>query len=279
MNLRERAKRTLLGVVSDVQRPPFVPAGHFYSPRSSAADISNAIRRRRRPTNIPINDVEQLALAEQLALVVPRQNRWVNVNTQFGAADASIYRAMLLHYRPTRVVEIGSGYSTAVALDVADESLPELQITCVDPYADRLRSVLTAQDEKRVTLFETAVQDIEPEQLVKDLRPGDFFFIDSTHVVKAGSDVCYLLLHVLPILPVGTIVHVHDIFWPFEYPDDWLIDGRDWTEIYMLQAFLTHNTDWRIVLFGSWLWDLHPQLAAPQTDDQRPGSLWLERVA
>jgi len=118
----------------------------------------------------------------------------------------------------------------------------------------------------------------QPEELVSGLEPGDFFFIDSTHVVKAGSDVVWLYLHVLPLLPPGAIVHIHDVFWPFEYLDDWLREGREWTEIYLLHAFLMYNADWEILLFGSWLWHEHPELVPADLAASQPGSIWLRRT-
>jgi hypothetical protein len=99
-----------------------------------------------------------------------------------------------------------------------------------------------------------------------ELEAGDFLFIDSTHVVKAESDVVWLFLHVLPHLKPGVIVHVHDILWPFEYPEEWLRERRDWTEGYLVHAFLAGNAEWEILLFSSWLWQCHPELAAGKTN-------------
>ncbi len=280
MSIVSRVARTVRAVISDVRRPPWVAPGHFYSPRVSPSDVARAIDGKRQPVGIDVREEEQLAFAQQLGLETPPARRWTTVgNTMFGPADAAIYRAVLLHVRPRRVVEIGSGYSTAVALDVADDELPHLTITCIEPYADRLRGLLQPGDESRLTLDERAAQDLTPTDLVAGVGPGDVFFIDSTHVAKSGSDVCHLLLHTVPLLPVGALVHVHDVFWPFEYPDAWLREGRDWTEIYLLQAFLIGNRDWRIMLFGSWLWQEHPELVPLELRDQQPGSIWLERVA
>lgn len=222
---------------------------------------------------------DQVKLAGELDLSMPPAGRWIATGqSMFMEGDAAILRALLIRFRPARLVEIGSGLSTAVALDVADGILPALRITCIEPYPERLRSRLRPGDEKRLTLIERQVQDVTPEELVSGLEPGDFFFIDSTHVVKAGSDVVWLYLHTLPLLPPGVIVHVHDIFWPFEYLDDWLREGREWTEIYLLQAFLMYNADWEILLFGSWLWHEHPELVPADLAASRPGSIWLRRI-
>jgi hypothetical protein len=277
VSLKQRVGRVTRALMADARRPPFVAPGHYYSPRTSAADVEHAIANKRVPIGIDLRAAAQQQLAADLHLTPPPVNRWIPDQDMFGIADGAILRAMLLHYRPSRLVEIGSGLSTAVVLDLAEGTLPDLDITCVDPYTDRLLSRLRPGDADRITIIPRRVQDLAPEALVEGLRPGDVFFIDSTHVVKPGSDVCWLYLHTLPRIPPGVLVHIHDIFWPFEYLDDWLREGRDWTEAYLLQAFLTQNDKWEIVLFGSWLWHEHPELVPPDLADAQPGSIWLRR--
>lgn len=267
-----RGTRTIRAIGEAVRRPPYVRPGHFYSPSTSADDVSRAIQNRTPPVGVDLREAEQLALASELGLKTPAVNRWRPQNRMFGAADAAILQGMLRHFKPSRMVEVGSGFSTAAALDVS----PGLPITCVEPYPERLKSVLRAEDD--VTLLEKPVQEIPAAELAALVGPGDVFFIDSTHVAKAGSDVCWLLLQVLPRLAVGTLVHVHDVQWPFEYPDHWLREGRDWNEAYMLHAFLAHNSAWQIRLFGSWLWETHPELVPEDLRSSSSGSIWLERV-
>lgn len=272
--LRYRARLGLQALA----HPPYVPAGHYYSPQTSAADVARAKAARHEPEGIDLGIDTQVALARRLDLAVPPSDRWTaRDNQMFGAADAAVLRAMLLEFRPRHVVEVGSGFSTAVMLDVADRTLPDLRVTCVEPYSARLRSRLRPSDWDRLTLLERPVQEVAPSELVADLGSGDVLFIDSTHVAKAGSDVLHLFQRVLPRVPVGGLVHVHDIFWPFEYPDDWLDRGRDWNELYLLHAFLQHNVEWEILLFASWLWQRHPELVPAGTQDLSPGSIWLRR--
>jgi predicted O-methyltransferase YrrM len=261
-----------------VRRPPYVPSGHYYSPLTSEEDVDRAIAGRRVPAGINLNEEGQVDLLGRLDLAVPEEGRWAREgNTMFGPADASVLQAMIRHFSPQLVVEVGSGYSTAVMLDTAERSVPDLQIRCVEPYADRLRSRLRPGDDARLTLLEEPVQKVDPAELVGDLVANDILFIDSTHVVKAGSDVCHLLLHALPLVASGVLVHVHDVFWPFEYPDDWLLMRRDWTEAYLLQAFLMHNSAWEVLLFNSWVWSERPELVPAGTEHESPGSIWLRR--
>lgn len=208
-----------------------------------------------------------------LMLELP-EDRWQPHNGMYGRADAAVLHAMLRHHRPGRVLEVGSGYSTAVALDVAERHLPQLRITCVEPNTQRLRSRLRPGDD--VVIIEAPVQDV-PLAAFTELEAGDVLFIDSTHVLKSGSDVAWLYLHVLPVLAPGVIVHVHDIHWPFEYPERWLREGRDWTEVYLLRAFLTHNDAWSVRLMTSWVWSTRPDLVPQSLRHEPTGALWMQR--
>jgi Methyltransferase domain len=277
-----RLARTVFALRAAIVRPPFVPPGHYASPLTSPADASRARGWRLAPA-IDMGEERQLELARELAPMLeepfegPRYATSAE-NSMFLAPDAAVYRALLRHLRPARVVEIGSGYSTAVALDTADAHHPELELRCVEPYPDRLLGLLGPADRDRVTLDRRPVQDLSVGDL-SALGDGDVLFIDSTHVAKAGSDVLWLFLHVLPRLPAGVVVHVHDIFWPFEYPDEWLAEGRDWNEDYLLHAFLLGNRDWEVLFFSSWIWREHPELVPAHLADGDPGSIWLRKVA
>jgi hypothetical protein len=148
-------------------------------------------------------------------------------------------------------------------------------VTCIEPNPDRLLGLLQQSD--LVEVIAAPVQNV-PLATFTSLESGDVLFIDSTHVAKAGSDVVWLFLHVLPRLASGVMVHVHDVFWPFEYPSEWLREGRDWNEDYLLNAFLCHNDAWRIELFSSWLWQHRPELVPLDLRAQKPGSFWLRRL-
>jgi hypothetical protein len=130
-------------------------------------------------------------------------------------------------------------------------------ITCVEPYPTRLRNNLTEVDHARVTIIEDMVQKTDLA-LYDTLEAGDILFIDSTHVVKTGSDVCFEFFEILPRLKPGVIVHVHDIQYPFEYPDIWIFDKRrSWNEIYLLRAFLMYNDRFRVIAFNNYLGTHH----------------------
>src|SRR5690606_25944879 len=200
-------------------------------------------------------------------------------NDQFGPGDATVLQAMLRHLKPQRVVEIGSGFSSAVMLDTADRHLGDVRFTFVEPYPDWLRSLLTEADLGRVTLHELPVQELPPA-VVDELEAGDVLFVDSSHVAKPGSDVCFEVFELLPRLASGVVVHFHDIAFPFEIPGQWLEEGRVWTEVYLLRAFLQYNAAFEVVLFNDMLARLgRDQLldAFPQAAPNPGLSLWLRR--
>lgn len=224
----------------------------------------------------------QLALADQLIPLIaepPPGPRYAAGNRMYGPADAAVYRAMLNYLRPARVIEVGSGYSTAIALDESDTNsdLSKLEITCIEPFPERLLGLMQGSDQDRLTLLRQPVQEVDMT-MYSQLGPQDVLFIDSTHVVKAGSDVIWLFLHVLPQLASGVVVHVHDVFWPFEYPEGWLRERRDWTEDYLINAFLIDNANWEILFFSSWFWQCHTDLVPQRLALDGPGSIWLRKV-
>jgi len=296
MSTREYVSRAARAVSASLRRPPFVPDGHFYSPIPSIQDVDRAIRRRESTTipGVDLREDAQLELWGELVSLLPELPapgdtswRYRSGNGMYGGPDATLHAAMLRKFAPRKIVEVGSGYTTALALDIADRHGLDFELTCIEPYPERLRSLLRPDDDARLTLIDRPVQDV-PDSVFAGLGPGDLLFIDSTHVSKAGSDVNRLFLEVVPSLATGVDVHVHDIFWPFEYPTEWLRDGRALTELYLLQAFLAFNSRWEIQLFGSWLWHNHRsarvRLAAAQVhrdspSHSEPGSIWLRQRA
>jgi predicted O-methyltransferase YrrM len=269
------------------------PAGHYHSPIPAATDVRSYLDSRPPPgRDLPDVDLradEQRALLEVFAGYYPEQpfaetpapgRRCHLANGWFCHTDAIILYCFLRHYRPGRIVEVGSGFSTAVMLDAADGFLPRLpELTCIEPYPDRLSTLLRPGDRDRFRLIERPVQTVPPETF-DGLEAGDLLFIDSSHVVKAGSDLQFLLFEVLPRLRPGVFVHFHDIFHPFEYPATWLTSGRYWNECYVLRAFLAGNHAWRIRFFNSYAHQAFGEVFAarlPLCCRDPGGSIYLQR--
>jgi hypothetical protein len=186
---------------------------------------------------------------------------------------------MIRYLQPKRIIEVGSGYSSAVAMDV-NERFFDGEIDCVfiDPEPDRLRGLMKPTDQ--VTVHAERVQDV-PLSIFDGLEAQDILFLDSSHVVKAGSDVTHLFFSVLPGLKKGVHIHFHDIFWPFEYPPQWIEWQRAWSEAHLLRAFLYENPSFEIRFFSDYLWRFYQHDLSeifPLMTEDRPGGLWLRKT-
>lgn len=271
----------------------WVSPGHFASPISSRAERAAAVRD---PTPLPqkiaginLNLDGQLALAATLSglcgdLPWARESRdalrYRYDNRFFGAADGAMYAAILRHFRPRRVVEVGCGWSSALGLDVNELFLGgTAEFTFIEPHADRLLSLMRPNDvESR--LMRSRLQDV-PLDFFTQLSDGDLLFVDSTHMAKLGSDVNFLFFELLPVITPGVLVHIHDIFYPFEYPENWIRRGRCANEGYMLRAFLQYNGEFEVLLYLSYLQQVHPEVLSSLSSiigTHAGGSFWMRRV-
>ncbi|MCU0338395.1 MAG: class I SAM-dependent methyltransferase [Spirosomaceae bacterium] len=278
-----------------------VPAGHFYSPIVS---VEEARRREAQiyptppPRTLPdldLNEAAQVALmqtfAEQYYGSVPFTDepkdgfRYYFVNKYYIHADATTLHCMMRHFKPKRIIEAGSGFSSAVMLDTNERFLNQsVQFTFIEPYPERLYSLLTAADRQQTTIYEKPLQDV-PAEYFEQLEANDFLFIDSTHVSKTGSDVNYFLFEIFPRLKPGVIVHIHDVFYPFEYPKAWVIDGNGrfgWNEAYILRAFLMNQNTYEILFHNDFLQTFHADWLAQNMPHYatrgRGSSIWLRKV-
>ncbi len=182
-----------------------------------------------------------------------RDCRYYYENSWFGYSDAIFLYSFLRKHQPRTIIEVGSGFSSAVMLDTVERFFPSRpEIVFIDPYPDRLKHLLSAEDNERVKIIDRKIQEV-PSELLPPLAPGDLLLIDSSHVVKCGSDLQVLMFDVLPHLPPGIFVNFHDVFYPFEYPSEWLTGGRYWNENYFLRAFLSYNREWEIYFFNNYV--------------------------
>jgi predicted O-methyltransferase YrrM len=278
----------------------FAPnAGHYYSPLPCLEDVRRDRARifdrsRRDLPGIDVDDAGQVELLEALARFYPEQpftaardprNRYHLDNSWFAWGDGLVLHLMLRHARPRRVVEVGSGFSSLVLLDTSERFFDnQVELTFIEPNAERLRSRLRPGDVELARVVERPIQDVDLA-LFRELEAGDILFVDSSHVSKVGSDLNHLLFSVLPELRAGVLVHFHDVPYPFEYPQEWIEYGFAWNEAYLLRAFLQYNADFRIRLWSSYLTYFHAELlearmplATTPVDFGVGGSLWLERV-
>jgi hypothetical protein len=274
---------------------PYRP-GHYYSPSPAREDVlrDDAARLWQMPRSLPGIDLRegpQLALLDKFAryykeLPFPEERspgrRYYLKNRNFTYADGIMLYCMLRHAQPRRVVEVGSGFSSAAMLDTNDLFLAHsVNFTFIEPDPRRLLSLLRPADQQETTIIERRVQDV-PAITFQALCANDVLFIDGSHVAKVGSDVNYLLGDVIPALAVGVYVHFHDVAYPFEYFREWVQRGIAWNEAYMVRAFLAFNRAYEMSLYPSFLLHFHRawfERDMPLCLRNTGGSLWLRRIA
>ena len=201
-------------------------------------------------------------------------------NRSYESVDAETLYAILRHAKPARVVELGSGASSHViaaarARNARDGLDFEHVIFDPFPFLNPMGAVEGPE------VHRLPAEEIKIEQIA--LAAGDILFVDTTHTVKTGGDVTQIVLDIVPRLPSGALVHFHDVFLPFDYPREWVVDQRRaWSEQYLVQAFLAFNREFKVVLPTYAVLqertDLIVDLIASYDPTVRPGSFWIERA-
>jgi predicted O-methyltransferase YrrM len=242
------------------------PPGHYYSPipdrkyvRTNEMDIFNSTTVK----DVDLNEKMQLeflktSLQSYKNYPFPKERndsfRYYSENPFFNYTDSLSLFFVLDRFKPKRIVEVGSGFSSACMLDVFDKHLKyQPHLTFIEPYPDRLKTLLGNHDTQNYRLLQCDVQGVSLS-VYNELEENDILFIDSSHVSKVGSDLNHILFHVLPALRPGVIIHFHDICFPFEYPKEWIYDGIYWNEAYLVRAFLMNNSSYEVLLFNNFIW-------------------------
>lgn len=261
--------------------------GHHYSPYPELGELGHRYSdlADRARTDLPAIDLRtdaQLRHLEDLcATATPTlaELGFPSDNDAYRAGDALVLLRQLQHRPPKRVIEVGSGYSTALLQAIRrQEVIPRFDHIVIDPYPERVFELL-GSDVDGLELRDVPLQSVEPE-LVRSLADGDVFFVDSSHVSKPGSDVNAIVFEWLPLLAPGVRAHFHDIHFPFEYRWEWIRQGRAWSEAFLLRAFLQFNSHFVIALFTDQLTAQEPELMARLGHEFEPSgsSLWIERI-
>ena len=269
-------------------------ADHYYEPLINPSRLRNPLSADRSLPGLDFNKDEQLALLNSLQFSDELTSFQNSGNTEipqyrfnniyFSGGDALYYYNIIRHFRPENIIEIGSGFSTLLALAAASQNEKEgvtpCKIQCIEPFENDWLEKTSAKiirkriEETDIHLFDT-------------LKANDILFIDSSHVIRSQGDVLFEYFEILPQLASGVLVHIHDIFTPKDYPEDWLInDVRLWNEQYLVEAFLMMNTRFRIIGALNYQWHHHndlfinqfPLLKNGYTFENRhhePSSLWL----
>jgi hypothetical protein len=274
----------------------WVPSGHFYSPLVDPGDAH--VRKAMENEAHPGLSADSLGLDEQEMLrwfplitshyrsnpfpECPSQtSKYHYANPHFPLADALALLAIMCEARPRRYIEVGCGYSSCAAIEVNERSFGgHVEMTFIDPHPEIFQSLVGLDSPYADRLCRMKLQDV-PIDMFARLRAADILFIDSSHIAKTGSDVLDYMFRILPALAPGVLIHIHDIFFPFEYPASWIVDeNRSWNEAYLLRAFLMFNPAFRVVYFSDWIYKCQRELLAasmPLCVQHRGGSIWLER--
>ena len=262
---------------------------HFYQPIPDTQSLPEMLWNR--PSELPgidMNDSTQLDLLrnhfpkfrdeyDQFPVEPTSESGHFYLNNGlFDGTDALVAYCMIRHFQPRLIIEVGSGFSSLVAAEAIARNGGS-QLICIDPFPlDFLRKGVPGLH----SLIEKKVEDIDLE-FFSQLQSGDVLFIDSSHTVRIGGDVNYLFLEVLPRLKPGVIVHVHDIFFPFDYRRDWVKDEiRFWSEQYLLQAFLTFNSTFEVLMANNYVSHYYKDAAKtafPSLPSWGGGSFWMRR--
>jgi len=197
-------------------------------------------------------------------------------NNRFEYTDSITYFTFIEHFKPKKIIEVGSGFSSVLAMETSKFFNFDVDFTFIEPYPETLEKLLPAQAYES-KLIKEKVQQV-PLDFFTKLDEDDFLFIDSSHVSKVGSDVNYLLFEVLPGLKKGTIIHLHDIFADFEYPKAWVYKGRYWNESYLLRAFLQYNNHFEILCFNNFIFSENQILNHSLVNNDFGGSIWLRKL-
>ncbi len=272
----------------------WAPPGDVLSPIPSRAQVK--LREKeiyavpREMPGLDLNEEVQLHLFDKLCEFYKEQpfgaqqtagRRYWFENPAYSYSDAILLYCMMRHLRPRRIIEVGAGYSSAALLDT-NELFFENSIDCtfIEPQPQLLHSLLKAEDEERITLFKKPLQEVASE-VFAGLQANDILLIDSSHVAKTDSDVNHIFFRILPLLESGVFIHFHDIFYPFEYPLDWVYEGRAWNEAYLLRAFLQYNRQFEIQLFNTFIDWFHKEKyfsAMPLVQKNTGGCIWIKKL-
>jgi hypothetical protein len=281
---------------------------HFYLPIPEPEDLGDAFwERRSEMVGVDMNDAGALALLadafpgptaefrELFPLRAPGGDssgggddptRFHLLNGSFMAVDAHVYYALIRHFRPRRIVEVGAGNSTLVAAAAClrnqkeDGHAPTL--TAIDPFP---QPSLKRGFPGLSRLVESRVQDV-PMDVFTSLEAGDILFIDSTHVLREGGDVQLEYCEILPRLAPGVVVHIHDISLPRAYPRVYTERLRlYWNEQYLLQTFLAYNSRFEVLWPGNYMMlkypervvETFPEFRSMREDfpESEPSSFWM----
>lgn len=201
-------------------------------------------------------------------------------NPMLSFNDAFILHCFLRYFKPQNIIEIGSGFSSALMLDTVREFNLKMKFTFIDPFSKNILRVLSSNPEGNYRHIREEVQHVDLDEY-SVLQENDILFIDTSHVIKIGGELPFIFFSILPRLKKGVIIHIHDIWYPWEYPESMINQGRIYNEIYFVRAFLQYNNNFKIMLFNSYIEQKQKDFISekmPLLSKKSGVSLWLRKV-
>ncbi len=262
----------------------------YYEPLFDTRQLKDDLFGERSLPGIDWNAPEQLHILESFVFAdelagIPlnkeeaKTSFFIN-NGFFGSGDAEFWYNLIRLKKPERIFEVGSGYSTLMAVRAIEKNKAEdrnyhCKHLCVEPFENPWL------DNLDVEIVRSRVEDLGVA-FFQELGANDILFIDSSHIIKPQGDVLFVYLQLLPSLGSGIVVHIHDVFSPRDYPAVWIKDEVIfWNEQYLLEAFLTDNPDWKIIGALNWLHHNHYstlKAACPYLlPEHEPGSFYIQK--
>lgn len=263
---------------------------HYYDPLFHPADLSKPADTRRHLGGIDWNIADQLAVLGKMSFTSEFKEylesgngdvrRYSLDNGTFASGDGDYLYNFIRLFKPRKILEIGCGNSTLVmrAAEIRNKADGfACQHICVEPYENPWLERIGVQ------VFRSKVETLELEYF-QTLESGDLLFIDSSHMIRRSGDVVFEILELLPTLKPGVFVHFHDIFSPNDYLTDWLTERVYlWNEQYLLEGFLSFNSEFRIVgalnALHHWHYDKLASICVAHDRHREPGSFYIQRLA
>lgn len=261
---------------------------HYYEPLFNMKKLKYLLREDRSLPGIDMNEDEQIRILSKFHYqdelkMIPKQYEsdtkfWYG-NGSYGNGDSEYLYSIIRLIKPSKIIEVGCGNSTKMALMAIEKNKEEdpeyiCDQLCIEPYEQPWLEQLP------VTVLRKKLEDVDCS-LFDQLNANDILFIDSSHIIRPQGDVLKEYLEILPRLKAGVYMHIHDVFTPKDYLDDWLYDHvKFWNEQYLLEAFLTCNKNFKIIGALNFLMHHHYDLLKEKfpflTYDREPGAFWMQ---
>jgi hypothetical protein len=263
---------------------------HYYDPLFHPDDLSKPLEAPRTLAGVDWNLDEQLLILRRMSFAAEFRG-YLNAphgdklhfkldNDTFLSGDADYLYNFVRHFKPARVVEVGCGNSTLVmhAAELANRNEDPARTCshiCIEPYE------MPWLEQLGVTVLRERVESVDMEHF-RSLQSGDLLFIDSSHMIRPQGDVTFEVLDVLPSLRPGVFVHFHDIFSPRQYLRDWIMNRAYlWNEQYLLEAFLSFNSEFKVIAALNMLHHGHYEnlasICVRHDRTREPGSFYIQR--